>query len=192
MTNELQKHLKEHLQFIKASAHSFDAGFEGEAKRLAVSARVLLHDTAQSHSLMGQLGLLGIPFYSTVGSSHQLLQMRLSTSGSSYHVPLDDRPPHMLTWVSFDDWWSGIVFDDMKGNTLTRKQLVLALANKEGGAHIDLKLSPMYEAIAKDNALGWLVSTPSGMIPLPGRVELLGMRQVAHEIVRTLEKSGYQ
>ena len=148
---------------------------------------------------MGQLGLLTIPFYSTayrwdasnLVAHHGLLQLRISPSGSSYHAPFDDRPPHILRWVSFDEWWSEIVFDDRKGNTLTRKQLILTLANKEGGAHVDPNLSPAYEAIAKKNALGWFVSTPDGKVPLPGRVELFGMRQVAHEILRTLEKSGF-
>lgn len=138
MTNDLGTYLNEHLKFIRASAHSFDAGFEGEAKRLAVSARVLLHDSPQSHSLMGQLGLLNILFYSmayrwdakNLLPHHGLLQLRINTSGPSYHAPFDDRPPHLLRWIPFDDWWSEIVFDDRKGNSLTRKQLVLALANK--------------------------------------------------------------
>jgi hypothetical protein len=84
-----------------------------------------------------------------------------------------------------------IVFDDRNGNTMTRKQLVLVLANKEGGAHVDSKLSPTYEAIAKKNALGWFVPTPNGEVSFSGRIELLGMRQVAHEILMTLEKSGF-
>ena len=53
---ELQGHLDEQLEFLERSAASFDAGYEGEAKELAVSLRVLLHDTQQSHSLLGQLG----------------------------------------------------------------------------------------------------------------------------------------
>jgi hypothetical protein len=103
-TNDLKNHLREHLQFIRFSSYSFDKGFEGEAKRLAVSARVLLHNTPQSHSLMGQLGLLDIPFYSTaspwdsskLGSHLGLLNVRISPSGSSYHAPFDDRPAHIL------------------------------------------------------------------------------------------------
>lgn len=200
MTDELKNHIKEHVYFIRSSSNSFDTGFEGEAKRLAVSARVLLHDTAQSHSIMGQLGLLTIPFYSTayrweannLMPHHGLLQLKFSSgpSGSSYHAPFDNRPPHLLRWVSFNDWWSEIVFDDRKGHVLTRKQLILALANKEGGAHVDPNLSPAYEAIAKNHSLGWVVSSPDGNVPMPGRVELIGMRQVAHEILRTLEKAG--
>ncbi len=52
---DLENLLQEHLAFLQASAAAFDTGFEAEAKRMAVTLRVLLHDTAQSHSLMGQM-----------------------------------------------------------------------------------------------------------------------------------------
>jgi len=42
---------------MKASATAFDSGFEAEAKRLAVSLRVLLHDTNSSRALLDQLGV---------------------------------------------------------------------------------------------------------------------------------------
>jgi hypothetical protein len=55
--SDLLNHLREQLQFLDASALSYDAGFEGEAKRLAVVIRVLLHDTAKSRSLLQSLGI---------------------------------------------------------------------------------------------------------------------------------------
>ena len=51
----LLRQLREHVDFLKASAGAFDSGFEAEAKRLAVSLRVLLHDTSGSRALLGQL-----------------------------------------------------------------------------------------------------------------------------------------
>jgi hypothetical protein len=35
--------------------------------------------------------------------------------------------------------------------------IVLSAANKDGGAHVDEKLTPEYEALAKDGAVGALV-----------------------------------
>jgi hypothetical protein len=46
----------EALSFLRNSNSAFDNGFEAEAKRLAVTLHVLLHDTANSHSLLQQLG----------------------------------------------------------------------------------------------------------------------------------------
>lgn len=53
--SELLEHLNEQLEFLKASALSFDNGFLGEAKRLVVTIRVLLHDAQNSKSLLGLL-----------------------------------------------------------------------------------------------------------------------------------------
>lgn len=53
---ELEVHLKDNIEFIKNSSKSFDMGMISEAKRLAVSIRVLLHDTKTSKSLLGLLG----------------------------------------------------------------------------------------------------------------------------------------
>jgi len=66
LTNiELQEHLNEQLEFIERSAISFDNGFEGEIKRLAVSVRVLIHDTAKSTSLLTLIGQKNVDFVDT-------------------------------------------------------------------------------------------------------------------------------
>ena len=57
-TNEdLRNHLCEQVQFLAASAAAFDNGHEGEAKRLATTIRVLVHDTKSSRSLLRQLNM---------------------------------------------------------------------------------------------------------------------------------------
>jgi hypothetical protein len=57
-TDELFSHLREQLYFLQASARSYDQGIEGEAKRLAVVLRILLHDRGRnSHSLLGSIGV---------------------------------------------------------------------------------------------------------------------------------------
>lgn len=55
--SELWDVFHEHRTYLRSSAASFDAGYEPEAKRMAVSLRVLLHDTPQSISVFKQLGL---------------------------------------------------------------------------------------------------------------------------------------
>lgn len=149
---------------------------------------------------MGQMGLLTptTSFYSAAARwdpdnfapHHGLLQLAIGSGGaSSYRAPLDDRHPGLLQWIPFVEWWSEVVIDDRKGNRLTRKELVLALANKEGGAHVDPALTPSYEALR--GSPFWVVESAHGTKPLAGRVELFSMRQVAHELLRTLEQAGY-
>src|SRR5689334_20759377 len=55
--DELLAHLADQVQFLSASAEAFDRGLEGEAKRLAVALRILLHDTRNQRSLLGQLSV---------------------------------------------------------------------------------------------------------------------------------------
>ncbi|WP_155854560.1 hypothetical protein [Paenarthrobacter nicotinovorans] len=50
-------HLVEQLEFLDSSCSAYDAGAPSEAKRLATTVRVLLHDTKLSTSLMRRLGL---------------------------------------------------------------------------------------------------------------------------------------
>ena len=67
---ELQQHLTDILQALELSSRAFDEGYEGEAKRLAAAIRVLVHDTPNSKSLLGQLGSKGVQLYDTSISRH--------------------------------------------------------------------------------------------------------------------------
>jgi len=190
--------LREDILFLRNSCLSFDNGFHSEAKRLAVTTRVLLHHTSNSNSLFDQLGINIIPFYTTAYSwnsknllpHHGLIQVGFEKGNPTYRAPLDNRPPHLLRYIQFEEWWTELVFDDRHGNTLTRKDIVLSLSNKEGGAHVDPNLTESYEAITRNSAF-WFLSTPEGNKPLSGKMELYAMRQIAHEMLRTLEQAGY-
>src|SRR5208282_5140661 len=62
---DLRRHLSEQVGFLESSCAGFDRGNEAEAKRIAASLRILLHDTDSSKSLLGQLGMLGGMFLDT-------------------------------------------------------------------------------------------------------------------------------
>ena len=196
--DDLLRHLNEQVRFLKNSANAFDRGFEGEAKRMAVVIRVLVYESSNSRSLLGQLNLLKIPFYDTVGQCnldnvltfHGLVQIELRPDGAAYRAPLDDRPPHKLKWVSFLDWWKKIVFVDDSANSMSRQQLILAIANKDGGAHVDPKLDSVYAALSRANSMKWLFDDGMGPRPLQSKIELVSVRQITHEVLRTLERHG--
>ena len=184
------------IKFLRSSCASFDKGFEGEAKRLAVTTRLLLHDTKSSTSLLQQLELKDIPFLtSTPGYNqknvmpyHGLISIGIAGSGASFRAPLGDGPPDFFRWISFEEWWEEIVFDDRKGNQLTRKAIILELANREGGAHVDDKLTPSYEAIAAKAF--WSERTEDGDLPLGPEIIKTAMRQIAYELLRTFESAS--
>ena len=191
---ELSEHLQDHLGFLQASADAYDAGLDGEAKRLAVSLRVLVHDTNSSKSLLGQLGQKNIPFLDSAfplvkgnQNTHCGLVMTLisPSEGARYWPPLDDTPPGHGRTVDFDTWWNSTIFIDTKGKELSRKALVLAVANQDGGAHVDPSLNQTYADLSRNNSLGWIFSNGKRRKPIE-KPERAAIRQIAHEFLKSL------
>lgn len=194
---ELCNHLAENLGFLKASASSFDAGFHGEAKRLALTIRVLVHDTDKSKSLLGLLGMKAtMGFLDTAHdvnpknlmSHHGLVGLHLSAGGGGYFAPLDeDMHGRPNRFVFFPDWWNKVVIIDSKKNRFSRRELVLALANKDGGGHVDPALDENYANLSRNNSVGWIVSNGTTEKPMEG-VELFSVRQIAYELTASIER----
>ena len=94
---ELRTHLDEQIGFLERSAEAFDTGYDGEAKRLAVTLRVLLHDKKQSRSLLGQLRMKDREFADTAHgiapgnqfATHTLIGVRFTEGSSGYAALLD-------------------------------------------------------------------------------------------------------
>jgi hypothetical protein len=193
---ELRQHMMEHLGFLKASAHSFDTGFTGEAKRLAVAVRVLVHDTDKSKSILSLLGIkLSMGFLDTAyeynpknAMSHTgLVGIRHTVGeGSRYFAKFEDNlAPKKI--VLFSDWWNKIIIVDQKSSSFCRRELVLALANKDGGAHVDPALEESYANLTRNNSVGWIVSNGVSESPING-VELYSLRQIAYELIISIER----
>ncbi len=190
-SDELQALFDEQLDFLEASGSAFDRGFEGEIKRLAISVRVLVHDTMKSTSLLTLTVKKGAKFLDTAFpfdeanklSHSSLVQLRLDKK-TSFPEPFLDGSPFSRE-VEFDNWWHGIVFVDKDRNEFSRKDIVLTLANKEGGAHVDPELDARYSALRKQNSLGWVNVANDGR-ETPGEDQVPAtMRQIAHEVLKT-------
>ncbi len=187
----LKRHLEEHIGFLRTSADLYDKGTLAEAKRLAVSIRVLVHDTQSSKSLLGQLGLKGREFVDTASerphgttTSYAGLVGMLLTAGTPEYVPHLDGMASKL--VSFEHWWDTPVIIDFKQRHITRKRLILAVANKDGGAHVDPELDDIYADLSQGNSMSRMYSSGASWQPLVG-VEHASVRQVTHEMLRTLD-----
>ena len=186
---ELIQHLRTQLQFLEASAKSYDFGFEGEANRLAVVLRGLLHDTPQSHSLLGTLGLKStLAFHDVVGPvagkavEFTPIGMRLSPMGPRYY-PLLDEPRRS---IPFDSWWSGLIL--VKGLRLDRRHTVLTVAHWDGAAPVDPTLDRSYAALSLNKVFGWEASFAA----VEGNIDLSLVpplvRQIAYEVSGTLRE----
>jgi hypothetical protein len=200
---DLTNHLREQIDFMIASAIQFDNGFEGEAKRLSIAIRILVHDTSRCSALLTQLNKMNILFYDSasvfnprnLATSNCLTVMRATLgekkgSGGDYIAPLDDLAAvkNEDRKVSFDRWWRrNIIYRDNSGSLFTRRDLVLNVADKEGGAHVDPELDQAYANLAKFNSLGWKVYVQGEEKDFANSPVLPSIRQIAHEILKTLK-----
>ena len=78
------------------------------------------------------------------------------------------------------------MIQDLRGQAFSRRAIVLAVANKDGGAHVDPSLDEAYAALTRGNSMNWKTVAPGGAeADLPGP-HLATVRQIAHEVLTTL------
>jgi len=188
--DELKVHLAEQIGFLNASAAAFDAGNTGEAKRMALTIRVLLHETKRSKSLLRQLNhkpafvSTASPFDPRNLVSHMgLLAIQLGDAGVRY-IPRGEHTPHKRE-VSFDEWWNEIVFKTQGHDAVSRKDLILTAANQDGGGHVDPELDEVYARLVKENSLGWLAGNGDKTEPM-GDPTKAAIRQISAEVLMVL------
>jgi hypothetical protein len=193
---------------LERSAESFDSGYEDEAQRLATVIRVLVHDTRASHSLLGQLGVkdaiqwidTALPIMpENLLPTPGLVVMRFTggaeTTEGRYAAPLNvSTPPRLKPDTDFAQWWTTANTKDGVGTLFNRKDFILTVANKEGGAHVDAELDPTWVALTRDNSIGFRVyaQTETGeeqdLGPFKGNVAFASVRQIAYEVTETLKR----
>ena len=200
-TEELEGHLKEQLQFLMTSANLYDKGNKSEAKRLAVTIRLLLHDTRDSISLLSQLGYKDKLFLDT--SNYEVYKKTpwdvlvytglIGTSLVPYENKIEfipilvPREDNSIQWREFELWWKMVVIKDTLGTTFSRRDLILNMANKDGGAHVDPVIKLEYAALTRQNSLG--VTGQVGKFQQPRPIphpEKAAVRQIAHEVLSSL------
>lgn len=193
---ELKAELVEQVQLLQHASRSFDQGFEAVGKHIALTLRLLLHTYGRQRGLLEQLGLRSIPFFDSAGplnpnnllSECNLVGMRLS-SASAKNIPLVAMGggPQGLLPTKFVDWWNNPVLKDQKGRTFCRRELVQNVAETDGGAHVDPELEEAYLEFSRRKSLGWVFVRDGRESEMEGRIELACMRQIAHEVLSSLQ-----
>jgi hypothetical protein len=193
-TIDFRQHLLRQLGFLGRSCKSFDEGHIDEGIRIATVLRVLVHDTKSCVSLLKHLGATGINLASTVASLDGaqavmfwgMGQLSISSTHIAYRPNLGGDSIKRLLPVN--EWWNQIVYahGSLK---LSRKAIVLGAADKDGGAHVDAKLTPEYAALAKSGSIGSLVyESHLFNVTVPIENAHLGyIRQMGHEILSSSE-----
>jgi hypothetical protein len=103
---------------------------------------------------------------------------------SSYEPVLNDHQSPRS--IPVREWWEQVV-QKVNEHDITRKDLILVAADKDGGAHVDKNLTPAYKALSADGAkgsFGW--SYRDGQVEMPIRgAHLCCIRQLGYEVLNS-------
>lgn len=88
-------------------------------------------------------------------TSWTLLTLQLCPDGIQYLPNIIYDKDNRYFCYTFDDWWNEVIFDD-KSNVFTRKDIILFVANNDGGAHVDPELKESFFLLSKQNSLGFM------------------------------------
>lgn len=201
-TKNTNAKLMEQLNILRNLAESFDSGHINMAIPMATSVRVLIHQTNNSTSLLHQLDLEDkFKLWHSPNTSFSpnnllttwsLLSLSL-TYGSASYLPLGSKEvfnkqidtsnkvrPEIFLPIEL--WWNQIVFSQQSDRIL-RRDIVLFIANKDGGAHISEEIWPIDDY--KESLLLGFVNQ-DGDAP-DGNPLYYAMRQIVEEILLSFE-----
>jgi len=190
------------MDFLRASSGAYDSGFPGEAKRMAVSLRVLLYDSKTSVSLLAQLKVKDRWMFTdtaepvnpvNLAPTQGLVFMKMTWGESGEYVaPLDNLSPGRIKPpANFAGWWNNLVMVlPSAGERWCRREFVLELAHKEGGAHVDPTLTQRYEDLTRRNSLGWQMVQGESADPFRGNPVYASVRQCTHEVLTTFDRES--
>jgi hypothetical protein len=191
MKPDFTAQLRRQISFLERSCASYDSGHHEEALRIAVSLRVLFHDTLKSVSLLTHLGTkASAEVLSTFerGTRKPAAPGVLSAFVPLWIEPTGERTPPLddvirRDFISAEEWWSEVIM--CARETLTRKDIVLAAANQDGGAHVDAQLGT--KATELIEWVGTLTTMSQGQVTRRSldNHHFPLLRQFAHEVLNS-------
>lgn len=158
-----------------------------------------------------------IPLYMNVAPSHRLTEVKINTEGATYVAVLGElivaragplpaelegifaageerfraehgrRLSHSGDWQPFDLWWTIPVIRDAQGNEISRRDLVLSVADMDGGTHVDPAIEEVYARLSRSNSLAWVFQNDKGAQSLGNPVPA-SIRQIAWEVDESIKR----
>lgn len=195
--NDPKRKLADRLLQMRSAAKQYDSGDMAAALEMALEARAIFHDGQASASLLSQLYLKNVLFLlsSTTqyipgqpGAYHGLLGRKNEGDGDPVELlPLSQIDPEFVNkWHGFNDWWNELVVNG-NGFTLSRKDIVLMIANQEGGTHLGNQSDPGYSSLPYESQTGWKYNSREGESVFATQLAYATMRQIAFEIAKSFE-----
>lgn len=193
---ELLDKFQEQLDKLRKFNRLFDEGDDSIASEMAVKLRILFYNTRASKSMLKQLRLEHVKFVDTASSFDSrilnthlglvLTKVTATPNGFKSEVKIKGDLAREIRQVDFENWWDGkIIIRDKYHKKFTRKNLIVELANRDGGAHVDEGLDVDYKRLTRDNSVDWFFADEFGkQIPMQNPVPV-SVRQISFETLQT-------
>jgi hypothetical protein len=182
--------LQEQIHLLQRYCEQFDSGDWLAARPMSTALRVLLHHPDRPKvgqgSLLAQLRLRG-GFWSDstriagmnmpkskAMSWPQILVMQIGSEGTGFHPKLTPNNV-ILRRTSFLAWWTEELGLHETYGPISRKKIIVGMADQDGGAHVDGSADECYDAFTSGKYFS---------ITIGNREELA--RGAAHAAVRTV------
>lgn len=201
--------LHEQLDFLIDSCEKFDMGKFHYAKQIATQVRVLVHQTNLSTSLLtwlekqdtmtfcstASLPKNAIYFISFITLVNRII---LNESGSksiehTFLPILNSNKTVGKKWINFENWYNHPVLI-CKPTSISRKDIIMYLSNKDGGAHVDSYVDENIYKISKGiESLVYATDKPLEEDPYQKGEPYINLinaaaRQIAHELILSIRK----
>lgn len=193
---DAEAYLKALIHFMLESTLAYDMGFEGEAQRLAVVIRVLFEGPDGSGPLLKKIDKElylydNSPEYNpSLGLAYSGLALYAPIKGKEAYSPRMGRNPGVpIRKANYDEWWHKVVvIDDAQGLKLTRKDIIVAVANTYGDASVRPKLNQEFNKLILDKPVGWVNEKKGVKRSTLQHIEFASTRHMAWEILLALEE----
>lgn len=181
--DDLKKHLEDQLTLLRKACKDYDNDFDLAAVHMSSILRILLKD-----SLLDKLNIRNsVKYLSTVNnytptnlvSYFGLGYISVSGIEGSYRPRLEffnENGNEKL--LDFSDWWNEIVLANDNGS-FSRRDVILGVSDKEGGAHVDDRVSLEQRKMIKENGLGWKVNE----VDIISNVFYVSLRVISEELL---------
>lgn len=204
----------EQMKLLSKSCKEYNNGDESEIKRISVSLRNLLKDKNRDISALSHLnkkkslrywdsstkneGMSNFIIDSMVNSTVWVLDIYMGLvikritgidGVYKYHFkPLLYQPNWQRNdTLDFNGWYEQIIYHDPAGSSLTREDLILSIAEQDGGNHFDLKVNNKYYQFKQKDSLKLFVNGEN--VIFENNPAFTSLRQIAHEFSETINRS---
>jgi len=195
-TVDFAQQLDRQLRYIETSAREYDAGNKDEAIRVGTSLRVVFHQTGASTSLLTHLNAVGVRLLSTcdLNPPHAGFCNNVTNANSDpfkedmWATPWLDKSKSRR-FVSSQVWRSDEIMFLLGCITVSRRELSLWAANKDGGAHVDDNPPLDYDRVRRGMDFTFTLGKHDGtQVILSIRdLHLAALRQFAYETLNSPE-----